>query len=76
MEAYPTIYFDDATQQRISELKLVIDDFVNTESAKYITGVNSLDNLDAYYEQLKKMGYDEYLGYYVDAYKTYQANME
>lgn len=76
VDTYPTIYFDDATQQRISELKLVIDDFVNTESAKYITGVNSLDNLDAYYEQLKKIGYDEYLSYYVEAYKTYQANME
>ena len=74
VDVYPTVYFDEDTQQRISELKLVIDDFVNTESAKFITGVNSLDNLPAYYEQLKKIGYDEYLGYYVDAYATYVAN--
>lgn len=75
VDVYPTIYFDEDTQQRISELKLVIEDYVNTESAKFVTGVNSLDNLDDYYAKLKDLGYDEYVKYYVDAYATYVANM-
>ena len=74
VDVYPTIYFDDETQQRISELKLVIDDYVNTESAKFITGVKPLDELDAYFAQLKSIGYDEYLAYYTDAYANYVAN--
>ena len=76
VDAYPTIYFDEETQQRISELKLVLEDYVNTESAKFITGVNSLDNLPAYFEQLNDIGFEEYLTYYVDAYEIYLANLQ
>lgn len=76
VDVYPTIYFDEETQQRISELKLVLEDYVNTESAKFITGVNSLDNLPAYFEQLNDIGFEEYLAYYVDAYEIYLANLQ
>ena len=54
----------------------MLEDYVNTESAKFITGVNSLDNLPAYFEQLNDIGFEEYLTYYVDAYEIYLANLQ
>lgn len=66
---FPSIYFDDATNGRINELYLVLSDYVSAETAKFITGERSLDEIDKYYEELNSLGYEEYLDYYVTAYE-------
>lgn len=73
---YPTVYFDEETITRINEIYLVLSDYVATETAKFITGVNSLDQLDKYYEELKKLGIEEYEAYYADAYAVYTENLK
>lgn len=72
---YPTVYFDENTISRINEIKLVLNDYVSTESAKFITGVNSLDQLGTYYADLEDLGFAEYEAYYRDAYTYYLDNL-
>ncbi len=72
---YPTVYFDEQTIIHINEIQLVLSDYVTTESAKFITGVNSFDQLDAYFAELDKLGFEEYEEYYSDAYAQYLENL-
>lgn len=71
---FPAIYFDDATNSRINELYLELSDHVASETAKFITGERSLDEIDKYFEELNGLGYEEYLGYYAEAYAQVSGN--
>ena len=42
--------------------------------AKFIIGTEPLTNYDAFIEQLKALGAEEYQKIYVDAYADYMAN--
>lgn len=61
------VYFDEETSVAVLDLKTVIQSYVETETAKFITGARSLDEYDSYLNELKAMGVDEYLQYYKDA---------
>ena len=68
-EGYPGItYFTEEQNARISDLKTVIDSYIETETARFITGVRPLDEFDSYLEELEKLGLSEYLGFYEDYY--------
>lgn len=71
----PILWFDSETSQRINELKTVLEPYMETETVKFITGERNLDELDAYFEQLDALGYQEYIGYYADAYASYLSNL-
>lgn len=66
---FPSVYFDDVTNSRINELYLELTDYVSEETAKFITGRRSLDEIDKYFEELNELGFEEYLGYYAEAYE-------
>ena len=61
------VYFDDATATRVAELKTLIDDYAKQEIAKFIIGERNLSEIDNYFNELQKLGADEYVQYYVDA---------
>lgn len=69
----PTAYLDSDTQARVAELKASISNYVEKETAKFIVGQRSLDELDNYYAELKDLGIDEYKQIYVDYYADYMA---
>ena len=55
---------DEETSIAVSDLKTVIQNYVETETARFVTGARSLDEFDSYLAELEKMNVDEYLGYY------------
>ena len=64
---YPAVvYFDEATNARITDLKAVLNTHAESESAKFITGARDLSELDAYFNELDDLGYQEYLKFYTD----------
>ena len=69
----PTAYLDSDTQARVAELKASISNYVEKETAKFIVGQRSLDELDNYFAELKDLGIDEYKQIYVDYYADYMA---
>jgi putative aldouronate transport system substrate-binding protein len=72
IDGYPPITYLSAQENtRLSDLKTVITDFVNQETAKFITGANSLNNIDKYFSDLNSLGFKEYLDLYVKAYDFY-----
>lgn len=74
-EGFPSVlYFSEEENIQLNDLKTVIGDFVNKETAKFITGANSLDNIDKYYADLNALGFDEYLEIYEKAYENYTNN--
>jgi ABC-type Fe3+-hydroxamate transport system substrate-binding protein len=75
VESYPdNVYFLEKDATRLNELSTVINDYVKNEAAKFITGSKSIDTeMDAYYTNLDKLGFKEYLQFYTDAYAKYLA---
>jgi hypothetical protein len=50
---------------------------VANETAKFITGDKNIETeLDVYYQNLLKLGFEEYLQFYVDAYASFQASLD
>jgi len=69
---YPTyLYLDEDTSLELSDLQSVINPYIDTEVAKFITGLNSLDQFDKFQEDLKAMGIEDMLKIYTDAYAPY-----
>ena len=66
------IYFDDETNTILSDLSSVINPYIETETAKFITGVRDLSEFDDYLKELEAMNYSEYLSYYQAAYETFK----
>lgn len=64
------VFFDEETADRVTELSTVINDYIESETAKFVTGKQSLDKLDDYFKGLENLGFSEYLGYYQEAYAT------
>jgi hypothetical protein len=76
-EPYPNnVYFTAEENIRLSDLSTVITDYVEKETAKFITGANSLSNIDKYYSDLNALGFKEYQELYAKAYTAYQANLK
>ena len=64
----PNVYFDAETTERIADLMQVINEYANTEFAKFVTGKRSLSELDAYFDELDRLGAQELIGIYSDYY--------
>jgi len=63
------VYWDDATSRRLTDLSSVINDYASIQFAQFVTGARPLSDLNAYYNELDRMGYQEYLKYHVDYYE-------
>lgn len=75
-EVYPYLtFFSEEENNRITELSTVINAHIQEASAKFVTGARPFSELDAYFDELDALGFQEYLGYYKTAYETYLKNM-
>lgn len=73
--SYFLYFFDEDTNDRLIELESLLSTHIESETAKFITGARSLDEFDAYMQEMRDLGAEEYLGYYADAYATYLENL-
>ncbi len=68
-EFVPTVfYFDEDTTLRVEELQTLISEYASLESAKFIIGTRDLSEVDKFFDELEKLGADEYVQYYADYY--------
>ncbi len=67
----PSVRLTEEDSLRSAELKTVLEQYIQSESAKFITGLRPLSELDAYFEELEKMGVEEYVEIYQNGYCAY-----
>lgn len=67
----PGVYLSSEQNRRVADLRTVINAYVTTEVPKFITGARSLDELNNYFDELKKLGIEEYVDIYRSAYANY-----
>lgn len=72
-EGFPSyVYLDAATQEQATNLLTVIKEYAEQETAKFITGARSLDELNAYFDEIERLGALEYVKIYQDYYDSIQ----
>ena len=73
VKQYPNIiFFTSEETEAVMNLKSIIEDYVSSESAKFITGVRPLNEIDNFFDELDVLGVQELLGYYKNYYENIQ----
>lgn len=73
-DSFPMIvYYDEDATLEIDELNTILNPYIESEVAKFITGARSIDEFPKFQEELKGMGIEELLSYYTAAYENYMA---
>ncbi len=57
----PGTYLSSDDSAIVSDLTTVLNNYITTESARFITGQRSLSEIDAFWAELKDLGMEEYL---------------
>lgn len=69
----PSVYLTADQEEEVTDLRMAIEDYITQETPKFITGARSLDEFDAYQEELRKLGIERYIEIYTEAYAPYMA---
>jgi len=69
----PNVFMSAEQSERVADLKSLIENHIKAESAKFIAGVRPLSEFDAYMEELKALGIEEYIQIHKDAYAGYMS---
>lgn len=69
----PNLTFSQEVSGEVSALQAEIKTYVDEMRFKFIMGVEPIEKFDSYIETLKKIGVDEYINYYKEAYKKFQS---
>ena len=67
----PAVYMTEEDALYAAELKTILDPFIISESAKFITGQRPISEIPQFQEELKAMGIEDYIAMYREAYSTY-----
>ena len=67
----PAVYMTEEESLRVTELFTVLNDYVNAESAKFITGLRPLEEIEDFWKELEVMGVEEYIELNAEAFGTY-----
>lgn len=74
VDSFPMIvYYDEDTTLAIDELHTILDPYIESEVAKFITGARAIEEFPQFQKELEGMGIQELLGYYQTAYANYLA---
>lgn len=71
VQGLPSMYLAADQAATYTDLQTVIKNYVDAETAKFVVGQRSLDELDAYFEELKALGIDEYVQICKDVYQDF-----
>lgn len=69
---FPLVYLTSEEQKTVNNVELDLKSYVEQMEAKFITGVEPLENWDKYVETIKKMNIDQYVQIHQDAYDRWQ----
>lgn len=64
------VYFDADIVPQVNNLKVILSDYAESETAKFITGARSLNELESYFNEIERLGATEYVQYYRDYYEA------
>lgn len=67
----PSVYLTAEQEEEVTDLRMAIEDYITQETPKFITGARSLDEFDAYQNELKNLGVERYIEIYREAYQNY-----
>lgn len=68
----PSAYMSSDVVARWTDLKSVIQNYVDGETAKFVVGQRPISELDQYFEELKELGIDEFVEIGKSMYKNYK----
>ena len=68
----PQLYVLDTESDKDADIQTNLSTYVEEQTIKFITGERSLDEFDAYVQQLKDFGIEDALKFRNDAYKRYK----
>lgn len=71
----PDLFLTAEESQEISDMQTIIKEYVTAETAKFIVGIRPLDQLDDYFEELRRMGIEDYIESQVEAYEPYMTRV-
>lgn len=74
-ETFPSVFLSAEEAQKVTELYTPLKDYVTIMEAKFITGIEPMENFEAYMEQLNVLGLQEYTEIYTNAFNVYKANL-
>lgn len=64
----PNVYLELDTTERVADLMQVINEYAETEFAKFVTGKRPLSELDAYFNEIDRIGAQELISIYANYY--------
>ena len=70
----PSVYLTSDLEEEVTDLKMSIEDYIQQETPKFITGARSLDEFDAYQQELRNLGIERYIEIYTEAYASFMAS--
>jgi hypothetical protein len=70
-----SVWLDENANVEITDLKAVLNSYISTESAKFITGRRPMSEIDEFWDELKQMNIERYLEIYVEAYAPYMQSV-
>lgn len=71
VKGYPgKVYLDADTATRMGNLMMIIREYATQESAKFITGKKSFDELDTYFDEIERLGALEVVQTYAEYYES------
>lgn len=70
--AYPTLYLSNEESDQVQATATDLQTYIEQMEAKFITGVEPLDNWDKYVKTIQSMGVDEYVKVYQTAYDRWE----
>lgn len=71
---FPLVYLTKEEQKKINNIQVDLKSYVEQMEAKFITGVEPLDNWDKYVKTIENMNIEEYVSIYQDAYDRWKEN--
>lgn len=74
-DMFPKVFLTEEESAIVTEMITPLQDYVAMMEAKFVTGIESLDNFDSYMEHLYSLGLQEYTDIYTNAYAIYAANL-
>lgn len=70
---FPLVYLTKEQQDQVSAVATDLQTYVEQMEAKFITGVEPLENWDKFVSTINSMGVDDYVKVYQEAYDTWKA---
>jgi hypothetical protein len=70
----PAAYLDVDILDEMTDIGYSVKEWANQETAKFITGVRPLSELDQYFEELRGFGVEKYIETYREAYEVFMNN--